>query len=228
MEGTKDGRDWEIDGPRYRIQTHRLCESLQRNKSVQCLRLLGVSFDVAPKTTVGELFLDLLDKNNNTALEYLELCDDKFYYTTMHRSSWKRKGYARYVYKNFEAARQIQYLLSLNAHGRATVQDKNTTVGELVNLLDKVVGTETQLSVRRQIVDLATTQQFASDTNSAESCSQLYDMLRKSPKLWSDGPLSEIVGIVYDLLHESLSLWSHPAGVGSLPEACSRKRLRSE
>ena len=79
-----------------------------------------------------------------------------------------------------------------------------------------------------QIVDLATTQQFASDTNSAESCSQLYDMLRKSPKLWSDGPVSEIVGIVYDLLHESLSLWSHPAGVGSLPEACSRKRLRSE
>jgi len=211
VQGMNEDNDWNIVGPAYEVQAHHLSESLKRNKSLQTLRLLGVSFDPTPETmSVTGRFLNALDRSNNSTLQELEICSDKFYCTIMYRSEWQRNHYGRgrHTYESFEKALQLKYLLSLNKAGRGKVQSKNGfTILELVDLLAQVgMGNENQQSERRKIVELAAEH---SDTanSSAELLGCLYSMPQKTSNLWSNGVDAESVGVVYDLLQESVALW---------------------
>ena len=206
IEGTRKTSlyAFALDGPLYEIETASLCRSLQRNASLKILRLLGVYFKLLPETTVEGHFFNLLDKSNNTTLHCLELCDRDHYFTTMYQSPWKQQNdYRKYTYNNFAETQNIQYLLSLNASGRGKARNKNTTVGELVDLLDKTIDKDTEQLARFRMVDLELPQPI--DNNATQT----------SSGLWSNDPVAENVSIVYDLLRESLSLWIHPIGSGS-------------
>ena len=193
----------------YSINTDKFCQALLDNKSLQFLFLRGVELE---GSDVAKTFLDVLEEHNNTTIEFMDLCDDKYFYSIIPKAkdSWRRDLHHGFSYENYAHSWRLYYLTCFNRYGRGKVQDKKTTVDELVRLLQELhpgTGLESEEEIfYSNILKIASPVRGVS---SEGHLSDLYELLRSSPKLWYNVVRRdiEVLSLRYGLLRETPCLW---------------------
>jgi len=219
----------------YTIDAVDICETLKDNKSLQFLFLRGVDFEGT--SNVAKCFLDVLQKHNNTTIEFADICDDKHFHTIIPKDSWRRDPHHAFTYENYAHAYQIYYLTCFNRYGRGKVRDKMTTIEELLQLLLNVhSGTgldDEEEQFYPQILDLVLSAEHnddkAPDANNHSFLSTIYEKLREAPTSWYNAVKREIEtsSLRYDLLRETPDLWCVRAAVSDiLGDGRPRKRRK--
>ena len=208
IEGSHENHhDDTIGCHAYSIKVDSFCQALKDNKTLQFLFLRGVELQ---GTNVTKSFLDVLQKHNNTTIEFADICDEKHFYSIIPKDSWRRDIDHGFTYENYSHAWQMYFLTCFNRYGRGKVRDKSTTVDDLVNLLGEVhTGTgldSNEEAFYPQILKTATTEHEGSPS---EHLTLLYEKLRSSPESWYNVVKRdlEVLSLRFGLLRESPCLW---------------------
>ena len=208
----------------YSINTETFCQGLINNKSLQFLFLRGVKLE---GTKVAKSFLDVLEEHNNTTIEFMDLCDDKHFYSIIPKAkdSWRRDLHHGFSYENYAHSWRIYYLTCFNRYGRGKVQDKSTTVDELVRLLQELhPGTGLESEEKTFYSKILKIANPVSGISTEGRLSNLYELLRSSSKAWYNVVRRdvEVLSLRYGLLRETPCLWC----VGALVEGGDGSRKR--
>jgi hypothetical protein len=187
----------------WAVESGRICEALANNHSLFMLRLVELEIQHDNPNIIPSMLAQVLE-GPNTTLASLDILDGPNLYTLTDEAS---RG-SRYV--DYNSSLKVQYLLDLNARGRARLRSKTATAADVVDTLDAAMRIASFHATRLvPIMNYLVPDDY--DGTELDQLNKTFEHLMDHVNKWSTAPLhkhtSDTQSVLYGILRESPGLW---------------------